>query len=84
MAQAEMLDDDAGFQHGAAIVHQHRKALERPQQRQLGRGLRVAQHAQLEWDRVLVERDQYLLAIRGEWMRIELEGHDRFLARRGY
>ena len=83
MMEPEMLDDDARLDHRAAVVDEHGKALERPQRFELGRRLIVAgrEHAELEGGVVLVERDQHLLAVGGEGMGVELQGHSYILGR---
>ena len=58
-----------------SIVHEHGKALDGPERLQLGIGLLFAEHAILERRVVLVQRDQHLLAVRGEGMGVELQGH---------
>jgi hypothetical protein len=83
MVQAQILDDDARLHHGPAAVDQHRKALDRPERGEFGHDLRVVvrQQAQFERRAVFVERGQDLLAVRGEGMGVELQGHRGHLGR---
>ena len=82
MMETEMFYDDARFHHRAALVHEHRNTLERPQGLVLGRRLLVArrEHAKLERGVVLVKRDQHLLAVRSKGVGIKLHGHLRLLS----
>src|SRR3546814_1052856 len=77
MEALQVLDDDRRFEHGAAVVDQQRKPFHRPQRREFGVGLRIFEGPVFERRVVLVERDQYLLAIRRERMRIEFQRHWR-------
>jgi len=56
------LDDDARLDDAASAVDEYRHPLERPQCCVLGRRLLISgrEHAELERDRVLVERSQDL------------------------
>lgn len=60
-----MLDDDARLHHRATLIHEHGKALERPERRKLGGDLPSArrEHPEREWSTVLIERDQRFLAV---------------------
>src|SRR5262249_12200186 len=78
MIELQMLDDDGGFNDGPPVVHQHRKALHRPQllQRRCILVLAEIDHAKRERRAVLVERDEDLLAVGREGMSVESD-HDR-------
>lgn len=73
----EVLDDDARLDDGAAAVDEHGHPLERPERRELRRGLLVAELEQAKLERrvVLVERDENLLTVRRERMGEELHTH---------
>jgi len=66
--EPQMFDDDARLPHRATLIHEHGKALERPERRKLGGYLLIArrEHPEREWSAVLMERDQRFLALRGE------------------
>jgi hypothetical protein len=66
--EPQMLDDDARLHHRATLIHEHGKALERPERRKLGGDLLIArrEHPEREWSTVLIERDQRFLAVQGE------------------
>jgi hypothetical protein len=63
MMEREVLDDDARLDDGVSVVDEHGHLLQRPERRVLGRDALVAEETQLERRRVLVERDQHLLAV---------------------
>src|SRR6185312_6933099 len=73
MLEAEVLDDDAGLDDGAAGVDQYRHALQRPQRRPVLLDPRVIrrQQAPLERRPVLVQCDQYLLGVGREGMGVQ-------------
>ena len=66
-----MFDDDAGLRDHPAVIHQHGKATKRPERRALACRIGIFEMAISEGDLVFPERDQNLLAIRGEGVRIE-------------
>jgi hypothetical protein len=71
----EIFNDDAGLDHGGVAVQQYGKLLVRPQCSQFGESLLIIQHAKTEARAVLVKRDQRLLAVGRERMRVENECH---------
>src|SRR3546814_16538074 len=79
MMKAQMLDDDRRLHDRAAVVDQQRKALQRPEPRPFHRILRVigVDRPEVERGRVLVERDEHLLAVGGKGVAINLECHVR-------
>ena len=75
MAHVQVLDDRGRLDHRAGAVHQHREALHRPQPGQRLQVGRIFQVAVLEGGVVLVQRHQHLLAVGGERVRVEDQGH---------
>ncbi len=75
MALLQVLDDAAGLHHHAPFIHQHRKALDRPDRRQFAPRVALGgfQQAQAERRGVLVERRQHLLAIGRKRVRVKLQ-----------
>src|SRR4029077_17569294 len=72
-----MLNDDAGLHEVSTVVDKHRKALQGPDTRELTEVCwRIgSKQPQLKRDRVLVERNQSLLTIGRERVRIENSFH---------
>src|SRR5690606_25576426 len=58
-----------------SVGDKHREALHRPQRLQLPGVRGILEVAVLERDGVLVERDQHLLRVGGERMRVQGQGH---------
>jgi len=79
MVGLEVLDDDAGLGHHPSVlaVMQHRNLAHRPAGQMRGSRALVIEVHRLwcEGRSVLVERDQYLVAERGERMEVERERH---------
>src|SRR5262245_2372439 len=77
MVQDNMLNYDAGLHEAAPVVDKHWKALQGPDACELAEVRRRiwSEHLQLKWDVVLVERNQNLLTVGREGMRIKNKFH---------
>ncbi len=79
--QIQVFDDDARFHDRCAAVEEHGKPLQWPQRLDLRYpfGLVRPQKSEFEGGVVFVQRDQYLLAVRGKGMRVEGERQEKSL-----
>src|SRR5215510_1911746 len=77
MVQDNMLNNDAGLHEAAPVVDKHWKALQGPDACELAEVRRRiwSEHLQLKRDVVLVERNQNLLTVGREGMRIKNKFH---------
>ena len=82
MFELQVFDDHARLDDRATAVDQHRHPAHRPAFREVGPRVRVFYLAVLERRAVLVEGREDLLAVRGERVRVECQGHSNSLSER--